>query len=104
MALKRQQAESLAQDAVEEALKAGKIQPCQRESALRYALSDMEGFRTFVEKSLPVLPLGELTLRDDSEAGEGSLTSPETFICRALGITPEAFKAQERELRAERLL
>ncbi len=97
-------AENRALEAVAEALKAGKIQPAQREAALKYAQSDMEGFQTFVEKSLPVIPLGKLAFPPDAGPGEAPPTSPEMAVCEALGITPEAFKAQERQLRQERLL
>lgn len=102
-ALKSEQDERRVREAVDEALKAGKIQPSQQESALKYAQTDPEGFRTFVEKSLPVLPLGEIALSDAAPA-EGNPASSEMAVCEALGITPEAFKVQEKQLRLERLL
>lgn len=91
-------------EAVAEALKAGKIQPSQKESALKYAQSDLEGFRTFVEKSLPVLCLEKLTLVPDDNPAEERPTFPVLAVCEALGITPEAFKAQEKQMLIERLL
>jgi len=104
-ALKAELAEQEVQEAVQGALKAGKIYPYQKETALRYARNDMEGFKTFIEKALPVVPLGELNvIRDDTGPGGGGLTSGKLAVCEAMGLAPEAFKAQERRLRAENLL
>lgn len=103
-ALQSELAASRVREAVAEALKAGKIQPGQQESALKYAQTDLEGFRTFVEKSWPVLSLEKLTLLADDHPPEARPTSPVLAVCEALGITPEAFKAQEKQLRLERLL
>lgn len=103
-ALQSELAANRVREAVAEALKAGKIQPGQQESALKYAQSDLEGFRTFVEKSLPVLSLEKLTLLADDHPREAQPTLPVLAVCEALGITPEAFKAQEKQLRLERLL
>jgi hypothetical protein len=98
-ALQSELAASRVQEAVAEALKAGKIQARQKESALKYAQSDLEGFRTFVEKSWPVVSLEKLSLLADDHPREAQPTSPVLAVCEALGITPEAFKAQEKQLR-----
>ncbi|MDI6855075.1 MAG: phage protease [Deltaproteobacteria bacterium] len=104
-ALAAEAADRQARDAVESGMKAGKIQPCQQESALRYARADLEGFKTFVEKSLPVVPMGRLeTAREEAAAAKEDLNSQVLAVCEALGIAPENFKDQERRLRAERLL
>lgn len=104
-AMQSRLAEQEIQEVVMEALQAGKIQPSQLQSALKYARSDLEGFRTFVDKSLQVLPLEKLPeLRNDSEAVASHLSSQKMVICEAMGIAPEAFKAQEKLLRTQSLL
>lgn len=104
-AMKTDLSEKEAQEAVQSALEAGKIQPSQKESALKYARSDLEGFKTFVEKSLPVVPLARLKLpQEDIGSEAGRPASLGLSVCEAMGLAPEAFKAQERRLRADGLL
>ncbi len=106
-ALKGELAARVVQEEVAAAIKAGKIQPCQKDSALRYARQDLEGFRSFVAKALPQIPLGPLNFgpdpREERGADEG-LTSQQLLICQKLGLTPEAFKAQKTHLKQEKLL
>ena len=106
-ALKEELATRTVQEEVEAAIASGKIQPCQRDSALRYARQDLEGFRSYVENALPQAPLGRLNLspnpRGDRSAGEG-LTPQQILICQKMGVSPEAFKAQETYLKRENLL
>lgn len=106
-ALRSQLADRLVLEEVEAALASGKIQPCQKDSALRYARQDLEGFRSFVEHALPQVPLGRLNLaaesRPDRQSDRG-LTPQQLFICESMGLSPEAFKAQEARLKQEKLL
>lgn len=93
--------------AVEHALATGKIQPCQQEEALSFARRDLEGFKTFVEQSLPQVPLAPLPPWQEEPARpreEGPARSSRMAVCRALGVAPEDFAARERRLRDERLL
>lgn len=93
------------QEEVQAALQAGKIQPSQVEAALKYARSDMEGFKTFVEKSIQMVPLAQLTpLKDNADRGESRLGAQEMMVCEAMGIPPEAFKTQEHQLRSQGLI
>jgi phage I-like protein len=106
-ALKGELAARMVQEEVAAAIKAGKIQPCQKDSALRYARQDLEGFRSFVEKALPQIPLGRLNFGPDPNEERGSgegLTSQQLLICQKLGLTPEAFTAQKTQLKQEKLL
>ncbi len=106
-ALKGELNAKVVQEEVEAAMKSGKIQPCQKDSALRYARQDLEGFRAFVENSLPQVPMGRLNLGpdtgEDRRPGRG-LTPQQLLICQSMGLTPEAFKAQEEYLRGEEMI
>ena len=81
-----------AEEAVEMALKAGKITPAQREWAKGYALKNLEDFRGCVEKAPQVVPMGDvggsepLTLKRD-EVDEATL-----LVCKQLGISTEDVK------------
>ena len=81
-----------AEEAVELALKAGKITPAQREWAKGYALKSLDDFRGFVEKAPQVVPMGTvggsepLTLKRD-EVDEATL-----LVCKQLGISTEDVK------------
>lgn len=81
-----------AEEAVEMALKAGKITPAQREWAKGYALKNLEDFKGFVEKAPQVVPMGDvggsepLTLKRD-EVDEATL-----LVCKQLGISTEDVK------------
>lgn len=81
-----------AEEAVEMALKAGKITPAQREWAKGYALKNLDDFRGFVEKAPQVVPMGDvggsepLTLKRD-EVDEATL-----LVCKQLGISTEDVK------------
>lgn len=94
---------------VEAALASGKIQPCQEESARIFARHDLEAFRSYIKNALPQVPIGQrFTFAPDTPArpspGEAGLTPRQLLICRSLGISPEAFKAQRDRLQAEALL
>lgn len=54
-----------ASDAVEAAMKTGKITPDQKEWALTYAKADLKGFETFVAKAPVVIPMGALPEKKD---------------------------------------
>lgn len=87
-ALKAQNANRDAEEAVTLALKAGKITPAQKEWAKNYVLSDPKGFGTFVEKAPQVVPMGaivleEMALKDDA-VDEATL-----LVCKQLGISSE---------------
>ena len=81
-----------AEEAVELALKAGKITPAQRDWAKGYALKSLDDFRGFVEKAPQVVPMGDvggsssLALKAD-EVDEATL-----LVCKQLGISPEDVK------------
>ena len=81
-----------AEEAVELALKAGKITPAQRDWAKGYALKSLDDFRGFVEKAPQVVPMGDVggsasvALKAD-EVDEATL-----LVCKQLGISAEDVK------------
>lgn len=64
LALKEELKERNAEDMVQMALKEGKITAAQKEWAKAYALSDKEGFKSFVDKAPVVVPMGKMELKD----------------------------------------
>lgn len=76
-----------ANDAVELALKDGKITPAQKEWAESYALSDPKGFAAFVEKAPKVVPMGEVVTGAEVK---GTGVDEDTMkVCKLLGLTEE---------------
>lgn len=91
-ALKERLQERDAQEAVEKALKEGKITAAQAEWAKAYALKDMEGFRGFTEKAPVVVPQGKLNLKDAPAASGYTANDAEVEILKNCGIDPEDVK------------
>jgi len=80
------------------ALSQGKITPAQREWAEGYALRDAEGFKTFVDKSPVIVPVGgAMTLPLSQPAGAGGIDESQRTINRALGISDEQFRKHTTE-------
>ena len=91
-ALKAQNADRAAEEAVTLALRAGKLTPPQKDWAKTYALSDPQGFAAFVEKAPQIVPLGE-TLLSDAKALKSSLLDESGRIaCKELGLSEEDVK------------
>lgn len=76
---------------VMEALKAGKIAPAQKEWAEKYAQSDIEGFRLFVEKAPVVVALKNLPGGSTSDTKDG-LTEAERRVAAGMGVSLEDLK------------
>ena len=64
LALKEELKERNAEDMVRMALKEGKITAAQKEWAKAYALSDKDGFKSFVDKAPVVVPQDKMELKD----------------------------------------
>lgn len=82
--------EKEAEDAVQKALKAGKITAAQTGWAKQYALKDMEGFGSFVEKAPVVVPQGKLDMKD-APVASGS-DEVDAAILKNLGISADDVK------------
>ena len=91
-ALKQQNAEREANDAVTLALKAGKITPAQKEWAKGYALSDPKGFGSFVEKAPQIVPMDKIELGDVKALKSDALDADTLLVCKQLGVTPDDVK------------
>lgn len=91
-ALKRQNAERDADDAVIKALKSGKIAPAQKDWAKSYALSDPKGFASFLEKAPQVVPMGEVELEDVKALKDNKPDEAVMLACKQLGVSEEDLK------------
>lgn len=91
-ALKDRLAEETAMRTVEEAMLAGKVSPAQKSWALTYCRQDPESFKTYVEKSPKIVPIGErLNLGEEGNREDRGLTPEELALCRSMNLTPEAY-------------
>lgn len=96
--LKTSMADEKTNRLVEEALKAGKVSPAQRDWALEYCRRDAEGFRTYMERAPKLVPTGEaLQLKKELYDEEHGLIPEELALCRSLNVSTEAYlKAKQR--------
>lgn len=88
-ALEGKLADRDAEEAVEMALKAGKITPAQREWAKGYALKDLEDFKAFVEKAPQVVPMSEVGGETTAALKNTELDEATKLVCKQLGVTAE---------------
>jgi phage I-like protein len=85
-------AEHVASQVVEEAMKAGKVSPAQREWASEYFRRDPEGFKTYLAKAPKIMPTGEYLRLLGEGLPEGRELAPEELaLCRSLNLSPEAY-------------
>ena len=88
-ALEEKLADRDAEEAVELALKSGKITPAQREWAKEYALKSPDGFKAFLEKAPQVVPMSEIA-GGDTLALKGDKPDEATMlVCKQLGVSAE---------------
>lgn len=81
-----------AEEAVEMALKAGKITPAQREWAKGYALKNLEDFKGFVEKAPQVVPMGDVGGSEPLDLKRDEVDEATLLVCKQLGISAEDVK------------
>lgn len=102
--LQAERRQEKAREQVAAAVQAGKIIPAQREWALSYAQSDPEGFAAYVASAPVQVPVQEAGARGQGPEAGGqvmALSREELAMCRAVGVSPEAFKAaRQAERRA----
>lgn len=82
--------------AVDAAMAAGKVVPATRDWALAYASKDLAGFEGFV-KTAPAVVKPGTAQAGQPPAADGELGEEELAVCSRLGLTPEAFKKQQKE-------
>jgi phage I-like protein len=96
-ALKAERARERAAHTVEDAIRAGKIVPAQREWAIAYCAADARGFQAFAAKQPSIL--GEnLGLGGEPPADRrgGGLNAAELAICAQLGLKHSEFVRRKR--------
>src|SRR5271167_3588127 len=96
-ALKAERARERAAHTVEEAIRAGKVVPAQREWAIAYCAADARGFQAFAAKQ-PSIVGENLGLAGEPPADRraGALNSAELAICAQLGLKHSEFIRRKR--------
>jgi phage I-like protein len=96
-ALKAERARDRAAHTVEEAIRAGKLVPAQREWAIAYCAADARGFNAFVAKQ-PSIVGDNLGLGGQPNADRrgGALNAAELAICAQLGLKHSEFIRRKR--------
>ncbi|UJX43043.1 phage protease [Desulfovibrio sp. JY] len=91
-ALENSQAKDKAVEAVEAAMKAGKVTPGNKDWALAYASKDLEGFKAFAAVAPSIVKPGQEGPHGQPPAADGQLGEIDLAVCSRLGLDPEAFK------------
>lgn len=90
-ALKARLEQREADEAVERALKAGKVSPAMRDWAVQYALKDPAGFAAFADKAPAVVPMDPLEL--EPKLNKAGLPADEAMaVCKMLGLAEDDVK------------
>lgn len=91
-ALEEKLADRDAEEAVELALKGGKITPAQRAWAKEYALKSPDGFKAFLEKAPQVVPMSGIAGGDALALKGDELDEATMLVCKQLGISADDVK------------
>lgn len=94
-ALETTRADEQATAAVDDAIKAGKLAPAQRDWGLAAAKKDLAAFTSYAE-SAPVIVTPAAPAPATAGDPEAALTSEERAVCRNLGIAEDDFKASRK--------
>jgi phage I-like protein len=78
-------------DAVSSAIASGKILPSQKEWAYRYAVSDPEGFKTFLVNSSALVRMGEIVTGSEIRSASKPVDEVQEKINGLLGISREVY-------------
>lgn len=96
-ALEDGQAQEKATEAVEAAMKAGKVTPKNKKWALGYASKDLEGFNAFVEGAPVIVKPGQEGPGGQPPAADGQLGDVDLAVCSRMGLDPEEFKKHRQQ-------
>lgn len=105
--LRAQSAREHAARAVDDAIRAGKLIPAQRQWAISYCQADVNGFAAFVARQPAVFGAGSAAAAGDfaprpaPRSGAGALSGAETAICAQLGLSAEDFLRRKRAGRGD---
>jgi phage I-like protein len=98
-ALKAERARERASAAVDEATRAGKLVPAQREWAIAYCAADPRGFESFVARQPSILSAGadpSFESADPDRDPHPRLSGTEMGICAQLGVSPTDYFRRKR--------
>ena len=90
--IETEQTEAKATTAVDTAIAAGKIAPAQRDWALGYARADMGGFEDYAKTAPVIVAPSRIGNPSHGADPNTALTADEIAICRATGVSEEAFR------------
>jgi phage I-like protein len=104
--LRAERAGERAARAVDDAIKAGKLIPAQRQWAIAYCQADFEGFAAFAARQPAAFGAGfdsaSVALAVPPAAGApAALTATETAICAQLGLSAEDYLGRKRSGRGD---
>ena len=83
--------------AVDAAMAAGKVIPATKDWALAYASKDLAGFEAFAKTAPVIVKPGRQAPAGQPPVADGELDEAALAVCSRLGLTPEAFKKQQKE-------
>ena len=100
--LETNSAKDKAETTVADAMAAGKVTPAQKDWALAYASQDPAGFKSFVEKTAPIVSPGTSGLQGVPGAQLGTADDATVLeVCSTLGVSVEAYRKTEAALKKE---
>ncbi|MEM1371745.1 MAG: phage protease [Pseudomonadota bacterium] len=99
-ALRTEHSEGRAETAVDDAIKAKKLTPGQRDWAISYCKADPEGFANFVGGAPELLSSQTVdpATKPGGKKGAAHLDETEIAMCKQLNITPEDFVKSREQL------
>jgi phage I-like protein len=106
--LRVERARERAERAVDDAIKAGKLIPAQRQWAISYCQADFKGFGAFAARqpaafggAFESAAAATFTPPPPALAATAALTATETAICAQLGLSPEDYLGRKRSGRSD---
>ncbi len=84
---------------VAKALDCGKIAPNQEEWAVEYATSDIDGFKMFLAKAVPVIPIGGVTGPIKEKAETQGLSETDLIVAKQMDVSEEDLKKYGLEIK-----
>ena len=89
--LNKHRATASATEAVEQAMRDGKVSPAMKSWAMDYATSDLAKFQEYLKTAPQIVTAGQQQ-PGTAVAGKDGLTAEEIEICSQMGISQEEFK------------
>lgn len=96
-ALEEGQAKDKAAEAVDAAMKAGKVTPSNKDWAIGYASKDPEGFKAYVAGAAAVIKPGQEGPAGQPPAADGQLGDVDLAVCSRMGLDPEEFRKNRQQ-------